>query len=188
MTKIRLFYGIDLSGEVKDTVTDFLNEYKKLNDNIKWVKPDNFHITLRFLGDTTIDKLASLKRITDSLVVEFSREKFSLKGVGCFPNVRYPRILWLGISGVSEYLKSVYKSLNEHLLDVGIPEDTRVFKPHITIGRIKGGSPSEDLKNMLRDNEDRYFIDSELKSITLFKSTLTNQGAVYKDLHRSFFS
>ncbi len=188
MSKIRLFYGLDLSGEVKDTIIDFLDEYKKLSDNIKWVRPDNFHITLRFLGDTTIDKLDGLKRITDSLAIEFSRTEFSLEGVGCFPNVRYPRILWFGISGVSGYLKSLYKSLNESLLGMGIPEDTRDFKPHITVGRIKGGFSSEGLKNMLRCNANRFFIGSELKSITLFESTLSDKGAVYKGLHRSFFS
>ncbi len=187
MDKIRLFYALNLTDEVKNVIGNFIDEHKKSIDFVRWIKPDNIHLTLRFLGDTDTDKLDFLKKVADSLVLDFKKKEFSIEGVGCFPNLRRPRVIWFGITDGSDYIRSLNKSLNRRLSDVGMSEDVRFFKPHITVGRTKSIFLSDCFKNVLINNKNRHFADSELESLSLYKSILTRQGSVYKELHRSFF-
>ena len=106
------------------------------------------------------------------------------KGIGVFPNIRRPRVIWAGLIGQIETLANLQQALDAHLADVGFARDTRAFKYHLTLGRVKGKIASERMKaaiDKLKEFESEPF---EPKQIILFKSELRHSGAVYTKVRR----
>jgi 2'-5' RNA ligase len=154
-------------------------------DKIRWVSPANIHLTLAFLGDTDNNKIKTLNAMLKERCSEFTQFHFYLTGVGIFKNIREPRVIWAGIR-LSDRLLQLNNLINNGLkLNEFITED-RVFKPHLTLGRIKSVNNTENLKSVLENYRDVEFQKVEVKDVILFESILMQTGPIYKPLGKFY--
>jgi len=173
---MRTFMAVEVPENVRRKIDNFLKEKATKNLPIKWVRFDNLHITLQFLGEIDESKKKEIAAVIAEIARKFTPFQVKLEGIGCFPNPRNPRVLWIGAKEGAEKLCEIAQNLETTLSRFGIKEEKR-FHPHLTIGRIK---TSCKVDNILEKNiETEPF---QVNSITLFKSTLRSEGPIYEAL------
>jgi 2'-5' RNA ligase len=150
-------------------------------ENIRWVDPVNFHLTIAFLGDTEDGKIKILAGMLKDKCSGFYKFDFMLSGAGVFKNYRDPRIIRSGIKS-SEKLYALENKIAEGLKSNGFLMEERQFKPHLTLGRVKSVTDTGNLKNILDRYRDIEFQKVEVKEVILFESILTLTGPIYKPL------
>jgi len=176
-SKKRLFIALNLPQNIKDQVSDLINKLAKQNSGafIKWVKPKGLHLTLHFLGYLDKNQAEQVKLIMQSLGGKFGELQFSLGKVSAFPNLINPRVIFLECNQVNS--KSVFKLqelLGEKLIKLGIAIDKRPWKPHLTLGRVKGKCNLKITDYKFKTKE------FSVKNFDLMQSRLTPKGAEYK--------
>ena len=148
--------------------------------DVKLVEPKNIHITMRFLGNITP---AMAEKIFDEMKkVQFNPFNVQIKGLGAFPNPRYSRVVWAGITEGAEQLKSVFSQLEPRLRGLGFATDSRGFSPHLTIARVRSGRNKAQLAEFLTENANYEFGAIKAECLRLKKSTLTPKGPIYSTL------
>ncbi len=161
---MRTFIAIDPPKDVKD---ELLRVQKTLPD-VRLVK--NFHLTLKFLGEITPEKAERVKNILTT--IEFKPIKVSLSNIGVFPNMKKPRVIWVGLKPENELIE-LQKNIDEALKDE-FKKD--MFSPHLTLARVKFNKGEISLKTKIKE------IPFEISEFKLKKSTLTREGPIYEDL------
>ena len=138
MTTIRTFIAIELSDEARVALADLQNRLKAVVPprSVRWTAAPNVHLTLHFLGDVAV---SDVKKITEAMNVAAMASQplsLTLAGLGCFPNMRRPRIVWTGVSGDITALVKLHRELGDALKVVNFSPETRPYSPHLTIGRV----------------------------------------------------
>jgi len=151
------------------------------SERIKWVDPDNIHITLSFLGDTSEKRLGALSLILEEACKDFGMFEFKLTGLGVFKNIRDPRVIWVGIHPKDTLIK-LGARISEGLRISGFQIEERTFNPHLTIGRINSLKEPESLKRILESYRNTEFQIVEAKEVILYESILMQSGPLYKPL------
>jgi len=177
---IRSFLAFELPPEIRGQIGTVYKELQKIRMPVRWVKEENIHLTMVFLGSVSEDAIDEIKEKVPLVVKRFSTIRTMLNGVGVFPHWRKPRVIWVGLDGEVEKLSNLRDELQAELKVFGLREEKRPFRPHLTIGRFKGiVDRDEELKWVL----DRYHdITSDLcylNELILFKSDLKPGGPVY---------
>lgn len=179
---LRAFIAVDLSESVRSSLGQVQEVFKRQGFRIKWVRPANIHLTLKFLGNI---EGADVEKILGAMAqAAKDRKTISLvtKGIGVFPDSRRPRVIWVGLSGQLEMLQDLQRSLEGHLADLGFPKESRGFKAHLTLGRVKGKINSDRLKAAMSKFAGFESKPFDVNRIILFKSELRPSGAVYTPL------
>jgi 2'-5' RNA ligase len=176
---IRTFIAIDI-GALPELVK-FEEELAGTGANLKLVKPENIHITLKFLGNTEKEQLEKIKETIADVVTGTSKFKLEFTGAGAFPNLNYIKVLWVGIND-NGILAPIASELDKKLHKIGFQREKRTFKPHITLGRLKGFKNKNDVKKILKQHSDRYFGELDVNNIRLKKSILNPEGPIYSTL------
>jgi 2'-5' RNA ligase len=181
--KIRSFLAFELPLEIETVVTRVSEELKKSSLNAKWAKSGNIHLTVVFMGDVETDEIPAIKEEVGKVCLMYGAFDISLKGLGCFPHMRKPRVLWVGLDGDLERMSLFRDALQEHLIPFGIKEEKRRFKPHLTLGRFRKPkrTDSEEL-DLLSRYGDVTSPACSLTELALFKSELKPDGARYTRL------
>lgn len=180
----RAFIAIDLPASIRSFLGETQEILKSFRFRVKWVRPQNIHLTLKFLGNIdpgNIDKIVAAMTLAAK---DFTGVSLSAKEIGVFPDIRRPRVIWAGLNGQLEILENLQQTLDGHLADLGFPKETRAFKGHLTLGRVKGKIASARMKtaiDKLKGFESESF---EINEIILFKSELRPTGAVYSKVQR----
>ena len=181
MESIRSFLAFDIDNEaVMKRLVDVQGLLVKTGADLKPVEPGNIHITMRFLGNAaagTVDKIfEAMKK------VQFAPFDVKIQGVGAFPDARYPRVVWAGITQGANDLRSISSQLEPHLTALGFAPDPKGFSPHLTIARVRGGRNKAELAKFITDNNDFEFGVVRAACLRLKKSDLTPKGPVYSTL------
>jgi 2'-5' RNA ligase len=166
-------------------VIDWHSLRKELTDvdrGVRPVKPEQFHLTLRFLGDTDEGVVDDLKALMARSVEGEDPFRMSFDGVGAFPNAQRPRVIWIGLSG-AEPLIRIARRLEEGVVDLGWKGEKRGFRPHATVARIKFIKRRGRLSSLLDRWQDRSFGSMEVRTVDLKRSELTPQGAIHTTVH-----
>ena len=173
---MRVFVAVEISNdEVINSITKFQS---KINIEAKPVKPQNLHFTLQFLGEISDDVSQKIKQALKT--IEFSTFKINFKGLGAFPKIKFPRVVWIGTDEVGgNALIDLAKNVENVLTPLGFTSD-KPFKSHITVFRIK--NKIGDISKELEKYEKYDFGSQEISKIKLKQSVLTPQGPVYSDL------
>jgi 2'-5' RNA ligase len=181
--KIRSFLAFELPLEVEAVVNQVSEELKRSSLNAKWIKSGNVHLTVVFMGDVEMDEIPAIKEKIEKVCLTYGAFNISLKGLGCFPHARKPRVIWVGVDGDLERMSSFRDTLLERLITFGIKEEKRRFKPHLTLGRFRKPkrTSSEELELISR-YEDVTSPTCSLTELVLFKSELKPGGARYTRL------
>ncbi len=183
---MRTFIAIELPQETKNHLAKLQEQLKTTGADVKWVTPHNIHLTLKFLGETNEKKIDKIKAILKLTAEGKKSFPVSLSSIGTFPNLDFPRIIWLGIDKGTAQIKELVEELEERIAKIGIPKEKRPFSSHITIGRIKSADKKELLIEALKNTsallEKSPLPEFPADKITFFKSTLTPKGPIYEIL------
>ncbi len=181
---MRLFIAIPLSSAVETELAGIITLLKKHDDAVKWVDPKNIHLTLRFLGEVEATSLPLLKKAISDITVRHKRVKSTINTVGAFPNLKRPRVIWCGIASSVDELKAIADEIETELVSLGFAKEEKPFKAHLTIGRVKEGANPTQLAEYVSQYKITP-IPVSFDRIVLFKSTLTQTGPIYEQLHTS---
>ncbi len=192
MTTIRAFIAIDLSAEARAAVADLQNRLKGrlVPRTVRWTAPPNMHLTLHFLGNVVPDSLEDIEAALARTAAVHAPFRLDLVGLGCFPNARRPRVVWVGIGGQTEALVAMQHTLGQQLKQAtGFTPESRPYAPHLTIGRVKKGLPSRKLSQvgqLITQEQPRVKRLARLPvgNISLVQSDLTPTGPIYTTLAR----
>jgi len=181
MEKFRLFVAISIPEAVRDEIIRVQRELQPLvpRNVVRWAKPDQFHLTLRFLGDVPVDGVEDLKKSVGA-VCRNARPLFLRgEGVGFFPNSRLPRVIWVGINDGEGRLVELQKQIEAAVSPFSLEPGEKNFKGHATLGRLKNPRPADtrDLAARAQSLEKRLFGEWTVHEIEIIRSKLSPAGA-----------
>lgn len=177
----RLFIAIKLIPDDNLLGTYYSLKQAFRYDKIRWVNPDNFHITLKFLGNTSEDKIDVISEVINNTVKPFSMFKIDFDSTGVFGSRYKPRVIWFGIKD-NEQLKRLGVELINNIDDSGIPKDRQNFVPHLTIGRITKIVDKHTFNNKIKEVKDVFLQQTTIDRVVLFESILSSTGSRYNEI------
>ena len=181
MSEIRTFLAFPIPKEIKGYFKNMLEPISNKEDTINWVKRENIHITLNYLGETDSDKIEEHASHIESVVHEFPPFRLGTTDTGIYPHANAPRVLWVGSAPYDLTLKSFKQKLDKELTHLGYRLDKRPFQPHITLARVKTISRKSSFIHKFLTVQVREF-NFEVDTVVWMKSTLTATGAEYEEL------
>jgi 2'-5' RNA ligase len=178
---LRTFVAIDLDPKLKEVLQSLVIKLKKTGADVHWVGFPGMHLTLKFLGEVEEEGLPAIGRVVKKAVGGQARFPLVLQGTGSFPGGKNPRVLWVGVRE-NPGLMSLEREIENGLEAEGYPRETRVFHPHLTLGRVKGQARIQAAVLELERDRETVFGEMTARKVTLFESLLSPQGAEYKVL------
>ena len=179
---IRIFVAVCLDEELRRGISAIQERVKKLAPNVKWVAPDNFHVTLKFLGDVRQDRLSIVQAAIDEVAGSLAAFDLTISGTGVFPTPRRPRVIWVGVEEGREQLIALAKAVEDRLVRAGFEKDDKPFRSHITIGRVKESKPVEGLVEGLDEIDTSDLGVQRVGCVTVMESVLRPGGPEYTPL------
>ncbi|MFH1593338.1 MAG: RNA 2',3'-cyclic phosphodiesterase [Candidatus Omnitrophota bacterium] len=179
---MRLFIAFDISQEMTGELSRLQRELSKTDADIKWVDPQNVHLTIKFLGEVESKKIDRIKAHLDEISAKNKKFEISLFKLGAFPGLDRPRVIWAGVDKGCSEIEAIAKTIDGEFVNLGFFKEDRPFSAHFTLGRVKSGKNKIRLKEILTS----LSVDPKacrVDHITLYKSTLTPHGPVYTVLH-----
>ncbi|EFK05839.1 2'-5' RNA ligase [delta proteobacterium NaphS2] len=181
--EIRSFLAFELPPDIKQVVLTVYSAEKKLPLDLRWIKPDNVHLTVVFMGNIPEDKIEAVGDTARKVCAGFSPFDVTPGPVGFFGSRRHPRVLWMGLNGEVRSMGYFRDALQKKLKPFGIKRERRPYKPHLTLGRFrKNAHPWPHLDYMMAKYRDMDGPTCVLKNLALFKSDLKPGGAIYTKL------
>lgn len=190
MENVRSFIAIDFCQNTLQQIRQVQIQLSKDGiQGIRWMKADNLHITLKFLGNTTLGKLTEIIKIMNQICAVTKSFELCFEGMGVFPGWANPRILWLGFER-SMQLQSLAEKIETACNEVGFEAEKRPLTPHLTIGRFNE-SPSSHNWSLMRERYSQFQWNLQKEKVTkihLYRSVLKPSGAEYSQIHTSLFN
>lgn len=175
---MRTFAAIALPDEVRDRISRVTKDMRSACKSVRWVQAENYHLTLAFYGEVEDDQFETIDAALARHTSNIAAFTLHLTECGAFPNVRKPATVWVGVNTCSE-LEACHAAAAEAGSAVGIPAEKRKYHPHITIGRVRRGRFEQELAPHLPSAEAIGACEFTVRDVSLFKSSLTPQGAHY---------
>lgn len=176
MKRIRSFIALNLDDDVKKKICIIREKFKNLK-GLKLVEYENLHITLKFLGDIDPGQQHEIIKALENACKNIDEITIKVNKMGAFPNLRNPRVVWLGIEP-NPKINKLYENIENNLYNIGFEREGKKFHPHITIGRNKTNRNNKLINKKIVDTED-FEILSVVTKVSFIKSTLTPKGPVY---------
>lgn len=178
---VRTFLCVEMPQSVRERIEALQRELRRLDAPASWVKPANLHLTLKFLGDVEASRLAEVIATARRVAAASAAFPLTVSGAGCFPSPRQPRVLWVGMQQPLQPLERLHRALEDELAQAGFARDSKAFKPHLTIARLRQPRAAARLAEELirRGFAAETFLVSEL---IVMQSELSPQGSRYTPL------
>lgn len=180
---IRAFIAIKIPEDIIQQIVGVQDVLKRSGVSVKWVEPQNIHLTLKFLGDIVESQIGGIVQVIQESTEEIDPFQISISHVGAFPNLRYPRVIWVGVQDVQKVLQKFQHRLEQGLTTLGFVIEEGIFKPHITIGRIKSQKGKGNLLRIVETLVNTQLGIVQVNSIHLIQSSLKPTGPEYTVLH-----
>jgi 2'-5' RNA ligase len=187
MPILRTFIAIELDEQCKSGLSHLQN---RLRDQmpprgVRWVQPEGIHLTLKFLGDTPVEKVDEVKLALAWVAAQAGPFTFTVAGLGCFPNSRQPRVVWVGLQEPTGALARLQKAVEDHVAPLGFPTEQRSFSPHLTLGRVQRYAAKSEVRQIGEvavANAVGTIGEMTATVVCYIKSDLRPSGAVYTTL------
>jgi 2'-5' RNA ligase len=179
---IRSFIAIEIPEPLRARVEELQRELQGAGADVKWVRAGAIHLTLKFLGSISGEKLEELTRALGPVISLWTPFELRIRGLGCFPSGRNPRVVWVGIEQGSLEASSLQKAVEEQATEAGFPPESRAFKPHLTLGRVRSPKGKDSLTRAIENHRDAEIGSFLASEVYLFKSELKPSGAIYTKL------
>ncbi|MBW1712728.1 MAG: RNA 2',3'-cyclic phosphodiesterase [Deltaproteobacteria bacterium] len=181
---LRLFWALELPQEVKAALAQAQRELKRTGADVRWVRIEAIHLTLKFLGPVPPERVADIVEALRPVAAACPPLSLRPAGAGVFPRPSNPRVVWLGLEGDLEPLKSLAGQIEKALIPLDFPAELQPFKPHLTLGRVKSGRNKPGLVEGVMSLGQFQGPAFEARELILFRSELKPSGAVYTALER----
>jgi 2'-5' RNA ligase len=182
---VRLFVALEIPAAVRDNLAAQINELRDLpapsaDKRPRWVRPENLHVTLKFIGEVEAAKLEGIRSALTAIGLD-APIGLDFRGLGFFPDEKYPRVLWVGLLATGN-LPVLARDIDRALEGQGIARDQRAFTPHLTLARFEPCGLEEKLRTAIQKNSEREFGAFEAREFHLIQSKLQPSGAAYTSL------
>jgi 2'-5' RNA ligase len=181
---LRAFVAVQIPDDLLKVLAAMQAELGRRGLQARWTRPENLHLTLKFLGDIPADQVETVATALRAVAAEHVLFELTAEGIGVFPGMRRPRVLWAGLSGASNALVRLQQDLDNQLEAVGFSREAREFHGHLTLGRFAEG-PGGRVADVLPAYAAQCFGSFEVREMVLFQSDLRPRGAVYTALVRA---
>jgi len=183
MKKIRTFVAVEASAAVRHSALRLIDQLRAAPAQVKWVEPENMHVTLKFLGDVDPREIHKVCGVVKDAAA--GREPFELeiRGAGAFPNLGRPGTVWLGAGEGAEQMAALFRPIEKALKGLGFPREPRQFHAHLTLGRVRRGGPGvRELGDLIRQHAEYQAGRMKVRQATVFSSRLGPEGPTYEVL------
>jgi len=186
MDVVRSFVAIHLPDEVKAELASLEDKLKaRRHPFVKWVDPESMHLTLRFLGDVTLDSVPQIVEAISRVAPTHAPFKLQVSGTGAFPGWQRTQVVWVGVGGDLDKLNALQKGLEFALSPLGYPPESRSFSAHLTLGRLRDRVTPDDRRrfaDFAQKVEFKASLSFDVSAVRLMKSQLTPTGPIYSEL------
>ncbi len=187
---MRLFIALELPPEVRQAAAEVTRELKSSGADVKWVKPEAMHLTLKFLGEVLEEQAPDIENALKEACAGIAGLELEIKGCGSFPGAKKPQVVWLGMEGQMDQLRGLAGAIEASMELLGFPPERRSFKAHLTLGRVRrgpkrGGKPGGSVVPLVRAIAAQKEYQGPVfraDKVVLMKSTLTLAGPIYEPL------
>jgi len=177
--------AIAIDDAARRELTKIQNAMQRISAGVKWVAPVNIHLTFVFLGDIFDSLVDPIRNALDNVTSKHGPCALDIQGLGYFGSPRSPKVIWAGLRGNIQPLTALQEAMITALKTAGISPDTKPFKPHLTLGRVRSSRQTGDLVPFIASQGNTQFGRVDVRSVLLMKSQLTPQGPIYSILHES---
>ena len=177
---IRTFIAVTLAVSTAEEIAKVQAELKEIKADIRWVRAGNMHLTLKFLGDIDRSRVAPILEVLRARLQAQAAFSIHAQGLGGFPNLTRPRVVWAGLIG--DTLTAVSQAVETALVPLNFPLQKRPFRPHITLGRVRSQRGWSDVLPRVQQYAQTYFGESLIDQVTLYQSDLRPSGVAYTRL------
>ncbi|PWH14051.1 MAG: RNA 2',3'-cyclic phosphodiesterase [Anaerolineae bacterium] len=185
MSLLRAFIAIDIPPEIRQAIShETAGLRQACGRAVRWVATENIHLTLKFLGEVSSANLELLRQSIHAECAQTAPFEISVAGLGCFPNPRHPRVLWVGLSAPSE-LTHLQRQIENAATRLGYTPEEKPFSPHLTIGRVREQiTPTElqTLRKLLEQSTVSALGTFTVREVHIYKSELRPEGPQYSRL------
>ncbi len=182
MQSFRTFVALPLDATIHARLESLHRKLKSLPADVKWVRPDSIHLTLKFLGNVAEPRICPVSQAIERGIRGFKPWTATVRKIGMFPTMRNPRIVWVGLDDSTNQLLTMQQRIESELAMLGFEKEKRAFTPHLTLGRVRSPRGKKELVTFLIDERESEFGNLPIQRVLLFKSDLTPSGAVYTAL------
>ncbi len=179
---IRSFLAIELPRSVLKKIEEVQGDLKQSRADVRWVSPRNIHLTLKFFGYIDESKIESIVQSIEGPATAIPPFSLKIKGLGAFPHLKNPRVLWMGLTEGKDVLTILQRQVEEELEKVGFEREERAFEPHLTLGRSNSSRGRDELIGMMEKYREEEFGEFGVEKLILFKSDLRPTGPIYTAL------
>lgn len=174
----RIFVAVPIDPALHEAVRTLERRIEAAGARLRWVRPENLHFTVRFLGPIEETELEQVRQAARRCA-EMEQFRITLGGVGAFPSPRRPQVIWLGVREGAGEMGELAARLDGALAAVGFAREDGVFTPHLTLARVKEAGSKEGLSRLLRSFQEEEVGEQAVTSLLVMESLLRPQGAVY---------
>jgi len=178
---VRTFVAIEISQAAKSVIAELQNELRDADADVSWTRPENIHLTLKFLGEVSESLIAEVAKVCVTCAADSPPLALTLNGVGAFPDSRQPRVVWVGLEGDVDPLLQLQRELDEGLSRLGFERERKPFHAHLTMGRVKSMRNSRALMALAKDYQ-LPPTSLSVSEIVLMQSQLHPAGSRYTRL------
>jgi 2'-5' RNA ligase len=176
---IRAFIAVKIAPDTVKALAGLISRLKESPAQVKWVRPESIHFTLKFLGNIEAGRIDQIEAALAGPLSEESPFRIDVGMLGGFPNLERPRVLWAGVEDAGNGLKRLAKLVDRKLTKVGFAREKRAFAPHLTLGRVKNFRYIEDVQARMETEAEFDGGGFTVDNVHLYKSLLKPTGAVY---------
>ena len=180
---MRLFLAIPIDRQILDALAGVVEKLRESRAPVRWVRPEGTHLTLKFLGDTDLDKVEPMVQAVKEVCRDIQPFPLSVTEAGAYPKLKRPRVLWAGVVENSGSLQRLWEGVEEVTERLGWEREKRRFSPHVTIGRVKGNMNIARLTAAMEGIKEKHWGDQMVDSMVLDRSEVRPGGAVYERIH-----
>ena len=183
MEAVRTFICLQLPAFARDRLASTQQRLRASGAQVSWVRPQNIHLTLKFLGSVAADRLQDVVQAVKRGAVPAPPIPLELAALGCFPNRRAPRVVWAGLTQCPEELRNLQQRVEKELVAIGFPAESRPFSPHFTLGRVRSGRNIRKLVAAIQA-ERLEPLRFQVAEVVVMASRLHPSGALYTPIAR----
>lgn len=178
---MRLFFAVELPRALRDDLEHLQSLLRPTPADVRWVDPDGAHFTLAFLGTVDANEIRAIDDAVAPVAARSTPLCLRLRGLGTFPPQRRPRVVWIGVGGRDrERLATLHVELAEALETVGFEPERRRYRPHVTLGRVRGARGGDALAALVRQHRATDLGELHATRFVLMQSHLARDGARYQ--------
>jgi 2'-5' RNA ligase len=176
---MRTFLAVELTEDVRRALRDVQACLRASGADVKWVEEENLHLTIKFLGEVQDERLADVVATTRLAVASLTTFSVSIGGIGAFPSLTRPRVVWAGLQAGGEPFKALMERVETAMDSMGFPREGRVPHPHVTLGRVRDPHRLKRLPELLKAESPETLGTVTVERLTLMASELSPKGPKY---------